>query len=161
MAKKRRRWHPLSIKCVQVLVTSSGNRWLRTMQALTSPFKDVQWATYPRGNIQISRILESLIEHVLVYTNTVFWSKNRPNWSTFKKLNFKHTIIFFQFSGLKLRMRDHYRSQKMALWLNLVPDLQSAAAASYGRNAAKKEVVSGMPNNYCLILLWSSLFSVR
>ena len=27
-------------------------------------------------------------------------------------------------------MKDHYRSQKMALWLNLVPDLQKAAAAS-------------------------------
>ncbi len=26
-------------------------------------------------------------------------------------------------------MRDHYRAQKMALWLNLIPDLQSAAAA--------------------------------
>ena len=26
-------------------------------------------------------------------------------------------------------MKDHYRSQKMALWLNLVPDLQSAASA--------------------------------
>ena len=36
-------------------------------------------------------------------------------------------------------MRDHYRSQKMALWLNLIPDLQSAAAASYGRNVAKKD----------------------
>lgn len=39
-------------------------------------------------------------------------------------------------------MRDHYRSQKMALWLNLVPDLQSAAAASYGRNGAKKDLSS-------------------
>ena len=37
-------------------------------------------------------------------------------------------------------MRDHYRSQKMALWLNLVPDLQSAAAASYGR---KKDLAAG------------------
>ena len=26
-------------------------------------------------------------------------------------------------------MKDHYKSQKMALWLNLVPDLQAAAVA--------------------------------
>lgn len=31
--------------------------------------------------------------------------------------------------GLKCRIKDHYRSQKMALWLNLIPDLQSAAEA--------------------------------
>ena len=33
-----------------------------------------------------------------------------------------------------MRMRDHYRPQKMALWLNLVPDLQSAAAAAQNRH---------------------------
>jgi len=46
-------------------------------------------------------------------------------------------------SGLKLRMRDHFRSQKMALWLNLVPDLQSAAAASYGKTSGKKDAAPG------------------
>ncbi len=40
-------------------------------------------------------------------------------------------------------MRDHFRSQKMALWLNLVPDLQSAAAASYGKNNVKKDPSQG------------------
>ena len=27
-------------------------------------------------------------------------------------------------------MKDHYRPQKMALWMNLIPDLQSAAMAN-------------------------------
>jgi len=31
----------------------------------------------------------------------------------------------------------------MALWLNLVPDLQSAAAASYRKNSVKKELLQG------------------
>ena len=44
-------------------------------------------------------------------------------------------------------MRDHYRSQKMALWLNLVPDLQSAAAASYGRNNPKKDPAASSGSN--------------
>ena len=35
----------------------------------------------------------------------------------------------YTFSGLKPKMKDHYKSQKMALWLNLVPDLQAAAVA--------------------------------
>ena len=29
-------------------------------------------------------------------------------------------------------MKDHYRPQKMALWMNLIPDLQSAAMANRG-----------------------------
>ena len=33
-------------------------------------------------------------------------------------------------TGLKPRMKDHYRPQKMALWMNLIPDLQSAAMAN-------------------------------
>ena len=28
-------------------------------------------------------------------------------------------------------MKDHYRPQKMALWMNLIPDLQSAAMATH------------------------------
>lgn len=36
------------------------------------------------------------------------------------------------FLGLKPRMKDHYRPQKMALWMNLIPDLQSAAIANRG-----------------------------
>lgn len=30
-------------------------------------------------------------------------------------------------------MKDHYRPQKMALWMNLIPDLQSAAMANQAR----------------------------
>ena len=30
-------------------------------------------------------------------------------------------------------MKDHYRPQKMALWMNLIPDLQSAAIANQVR----------------------------
>ena len=36
-------------------------------------------------------------------------------------------------TGLKPRMKDHYRPQKMALWMNLIPDLQSAAIANQVR----------------------------
>ena len=39
-------------------------------------------------------------------------------------------VLNFVSPGLKPKMKDHYRSQKMALWLNLVPDLQKAAAQS-------------------------------
>ena len=39
-------------------------------------------------------------------------------------------------------MKDHYRSQKMALWLNLVPDLQSAAAAKAPNYYADDTVVN-------------------
>ena len=43
------------------------------------------------------------------------------------------TYKLLLFSGLKPRMKDHYRPQKMALWMNLIPDLQSAAMASNHR----------------------------
>ena len=41
-------------------------------------------------------------------------------------------------------MKDHYRPQKMALWMNLIPDLQSAAMASNrrgGHTASKQPPV--------------------
>ena len=34
-------------------------------------------------------------------------------------------------------MKDHYRPQKMALWMNLIPDLQSAAIANQARSRGK------------------------
>ena len=40
---------------------------------------------------------------------------------------------YFSVTGLKPRMRDHYRAQKMALWLNLIPDLQKAATSNHMR----------------------------
>ncbi|CAB4059051.1 NLGN [Lepeophtheirus salmonis] len=46
-----------------------------------------------------------------------------PKWDRYDPKYKKYLQL-----GLKPRMRDHYRSQKMALWLNLIPDLQAAAA---------------------------------
>ena len=91
-----------------------------------------------------------------MYKNKMLLSLSIDAQSSSENRKTPLTIVLF-ILGLKLRMRDHYRSQKMALWLNLVPDLQSAAAASYGRNSAKKEVVSGMTSNCCYFMIWSIL----
>ena len=44
--------------------------------------------------------------------------------------------------GLKPKIRDHYKSQKMALWLNLVPDLQAAAVAKSRSSEEKHGIIS-------------------
>ncbi len=39
------------------------------------------------------------------------------------------------FAGSKFRQRDHYKARKMSLWLNLIPDLQSAVKATTTSNS--------------------------
>ena len=60
----------------------------------------------------------------------------------------------FNILGLKPRMKDHYRPQKMALWMNLIPDLQSAAIANRRGHASSKQqqppAVSGPPDESLL-----------
>lgn len=41
-------------------------------------------------------------------------------------------------AGPKPRMRDHYKSHQMAVWLNLIPDLLSAAEAEIEADSATK-----------------------
>ena len=44
-------------------------------------------------------------------------------------------------------MKDHYKSQKMALWLNLVPDLQAAAAAKSRQAEGNQGVINDKKTN--------------
>ena len=43
-------------------------------------------------------------------------------------------------------MKDHYKSQKMALWLNLVPDLQAAAVAKSRQSEDNRGIVNAQQN---------------
>ena len=44
-------------------------------------------------------------------------------------------------------MKDHYKSQKMALWLNLVPDLQAAAVAKSRQSEENQGITSDKESN--------------
>jgi hypothetical protein len=44
-------------------------------------------------------------------------------------------------------MKDHYKSQKMALWLNLVPDLQAAAVAKSRQTEGNQGIINDKKTN--------------
>ena len=55
-----------------------------------------------------------------------------PPWKSPMQITLNNDCYIYP-TGLKPRMKDHYRPQKMALWMNLIPDLQSAAIANQVR----------------------------
>eukprot|EP00095_Tigriopus_kingsejongensis_P004712 maker-scaffold276_size226481-snap-gene-1.31 protein:Tk04712 transcript:maker-scaffold276_size226481-snap-gene-1.31-mRNA-1 annotation:"hypothetical protein DAPPUDRAFT_10046" len=71
--------------------------------------------------------------------NALEWPKYDPNGKKYLHIGRAEScnddyqmdlILCYRISGSKLRQRSNYRAAKIALWINLVPDLLNAAAAS-------------------------------
>jgi len=95
----------------------SGLNFTRS-EALLSRITIHFWSNFAAtGDPHMYRTVTSSGDVRINRSKNLQWERYDPNYKKYLSI------------GLKPKMRDHYKPQKMALWLNLVPDLQSAAAA--------------------------------